>query len=232
MTFAANQRSDAEFGQRGHYVVQVLMTRPRQRHFSMIRDFTIADFLTLGNAACGVAAIFAAISYVESAQMAHFYAAVALGPAAFLFDALDGRVARWRQEHSAMGRELDSLSDIISFGVAPAVIGYAAGLRGGWDRAILIGFVACGVSRLARYNVTAETLSEGADKVRYFEGAPIPTSLWLTAVLTIMAVTGRLGAQMWLGAAELGPFTLHPVTLLFALHGGLMISKTIHIPKP
>jgi CDP-diacylglycerol--serine O-phosphatidyltransferase len=198
----------------------------------MIRDFTIADFLTLGNAACGVAAIFAAISFVESAQMSHFYAAVALGPAAFFFDAMDGRVARWRQEHSAMGRELDSLSDVISFGVAPAVIGYAAGLRGGWDRAILISFVACGVSRLARYNVTAEDLADGADKVKYFEGAPIPTSLWLTGVLTAMAVTDRLGADMWLGSIALGPFVLHPVTLLFALHGGLMISKTIHIPKP
>jgi CDP-diacylglycerol--serine O-phosphatidyltransferase len=132
------------------------------RHFSMIRDFTFADFLTLGNAACGVGAIFAAISFVETLQLAHFYAAAALGPAAFVFDALDGHVARWRQEHSAMGRELDSLADVISFGVAPAVLGYAAGLRGGWDRVILIIFVACGVSRLARYNVTAETLSAQA----------------------------------------------------------------------
>jgi CDP-diacylglycerol--serine O-phosphatidyltransferase len=203
-----------------------------RRHFSLIRDFTVADFLTLGNAACGVAAIFAAISYVETAQLAHFYYAAALGPAAFVFDALDGHVARWRQEHSAMGRELDSLADVISFGVAPAVIAYAAGLRGGWDRVVLIGFVACGVSRLARYNVTAETLSAGADKVRYFEGAPIPTSLWLTGVLSVLAATGRLGAHMWLGTVELGPFLLHPVVLLFAVHGGLMVSKTIHIPKP
>jgi CDP-diacylglycerol--serine O-phosphatidyltransferase len=202
------------------------------RHFSMIRDFTVADFLTLGNAACGVGAIFAAISFVETLQLAHLYAAAALGPAAFVFDALDGHVARWRQEHSAMGRELDSLADVISFGVAPAVLGYAAGLRGGWDRVILIVFVACGVSRLARYNVTAETLAAGADKVRYFEGAPIPTSLWLTAGLTIMAATGHIGQHMWLGAISLGPFRLHFVALLFALQGALMVSKTIHIPKP
>jgi CDP-diacylglycerol---serine O-phosphatidyltransferase len=202
------------------------------RHFSLLRAFTLADFLTLGNAACGVGAIFAAVSYVETAAIAHFYAAVALGPLAFLFDALDGRVARWRRQHSALGRELDSLADVISFGVAPAVIAYAAGLRGGWDRAILIGFVACGVSRLARYNVTAEALAAGADKVPYFEGAPIPTSLWLTGVLTILAATGRLQGAMWLGAVELGPFRLHPVALLFALQGALMVSKTIHIPKP
>jgi CDP-diacylglycerol---serine O-phosphatidyltransferase len=198
----------------------------------MIREFHLADVLTLANAACGVGAIFAAISYVETSQMSHFFMAVALGPFAFVFDALDGHVARWRHEHSTLGRELDSLADVISFGVAPAAIAYAAGLRGGWDRAILIFFVACGVSRLARYNVTAESLSAGADKVKYFEGAPIPTSLLLTAVLTILALTNHLGDAMWLGTLDLGPFRLHPITLLFAAHGSLMVSKTIHIPKP
>jgi CDP-diacylglycerol--serine O-phosphatidyltransferase len=201
------------------------------RHFSMLRAFTLADFLTLGNAAAGVGAIFAAISYVETGALAHLYAAVALGPLAFLFDTLDGRVARWRQKHSAMGRELDSLADVISFGVAPAVIGYAAGLRGGWDRALLIVFVACGVSRLARYNVTAETLAAGADKVPYFEGAPIPTSLWLTGVIALLAATGRIQDGMWLGHIALGPFHLHPLALLFGAQGALMVSKTLHIPK-
>jgi CDP-diacylglycerol--serine O-phosphatidyltransferase len=198
----------------------------------MLRAFTLADFLTLANAACGVGAIFAAVSYVETLALAHLYAAIALGPVAFLFDALDGRVARWRRQHSALGRELDSLADVISFGVAPAVIGYAAGLRGGWDRAILIVFVACGVSRLARYNVTAENLAAGADKVPYFEGAPIPTSLWLTGVIALLAATGRVQESMWLGAVSLGPLRLHPVSLLFAVQGALMVSKTLHIPKP
>ncbi|MDB4981463.1 MAG: CDP-alcohol phosphatidyltransferase [Myxococcales bacterium] len=197
----------------------------------MIRDFSLADFLTLGNAASGMAAIFAAISYVETTELRDLYAAIALGPLAFLFDALDGRVARWRHKHSAMGRELDSLADVISFGVAPAAIGYAAGLRGGWDRVALVVFVVCGVSRLARYNVTAETLSAGADKVRYFEGAPIPTSLWLTGLLAIVAATGRLHGLLWFGAHEVGPFVLHPLALLFAAQGALMVSKTMRIPK-
>jgi CDP-diacylglycerol--serine O-phosphatidyltransferase len=202
-----------------------------QKHFSMIRDFHLADFLTLANAACGVGAVFAAISYVETSQMIYFYVAVALGPFAFLFDTLDGRVARWRRQHSVMGRELDSLADVISFGVAPAVIAYTAGLRADGDCAILIVFVACGVSRLARYNVTAEALAAGADKVKYFEGAPIPTSLSLTAVLTVLALTGRLGDAMWLGFVDVGPIRLHLVALFFAAHGALMVSKTIHIPK-
>jgi CDP-diacylglycerol---serine O-phosphatidyltransferase len=204
----------------------------KSKHFSMIREFHLADLLTLANAACGVGAIFAAISYVETARISHFFTAVALGPLALVFDTLDGRVARWRHEHSVMGRELDSLADVISFGVAPAAIAYAAGLRGGWDRAILIFFVACGVSRLARYNVTAEALAAGADSVKYFEGAPIPTSLLLTVILTILALTGHLGDAMWLGSVELGPLQLHPIALLFAGHGSLMISKTIRIPKP
>jgi len=202
------------------------------RHFSLLRAFTLADFLTLGNAACGMAAIFAAISYVETAAIGHLYLAAALGPAAFVFDALDGKVARWRQKHSAMGRELDSLADVISFGVAPAVIAYAAGLRGVLDCVVLIVFVASGVSRLARYNVTAETLAAGADKVPYFEGAPIPTSLWLTGVITLLAVNGRVAERMWLGRVELGPMVLHPMVAIFALQGALMVSKTLHIPKP
>ena len=187
----------------------------------MIRAFTLADLFTLGNAACGMGAIFAAIAFVETTAMAHFYAAVALGPLAFLFDALDGRIARWRRKHSAMGRELDSLADVISFGVAPAVIGYAAGLRGGWDRAILITFVACGVSRLARYNVTAESLAAGEDKVPYFEGAPIPTSLWLTGVLAILAASrAALGASLCLGVRGPRPVSAAPPDAALRRAGG------------
>ena len=140
----------------------------KQRHFSMIRDFHLADFFTLANAACGVAGVFFAMQYVASQAVADFLAAAALAPAAFIFDVLDGRVARWRHTHSALGRELDSLADVISFGVAPAALGFAAGLRGGWDWVVLIYFVCCGVGRLARFNVTAEQLSEGTGKVAYF----------------------------------------------------------------
>ena len=198
----------------------------------MIRDFHVADLLTLANASCGIGAVFACMAYLETHRMACFYLAAALGPIALVFDALDGRVARWRHEHSLLGRELDSLADVISFGVAPASIAYAAGLRGGWDLVILAFFVACGVSRLARYNVTADALAADSDKVKYFEGAPIPTSLLLTAVLTILAWTGHLGDAIWPGAVDIGPFRLHFAALLFVAHGSLMVSKTIQIPKP
>jgi len=144
---------------------------------------------------------------------------------------LDGRIARARHQHSALGRELDSLSDVISFGVAPAALGFAAGMQGGWDAAALVYFVCCGVSRLARYNVTAETLSGAGGKVDYFEGTPIPTSVLLTAVLAFAAWQDRIGEDLYGGALELGSWTLHPLVLLFVLSGSLMISKTLRIPK-
>ena len=202
-----------------------------RKHFSMIRGFHLADVFTLGNAACGVGGVFLAMAYMASQSLTHFLWAAALAPAAFIFDVFDGRIARWRQTHSALGRELDSLADIISFGVAPAALAFAAGLNGGWDCAVLIYFVGCGVSRLARYNVTAESLSEGADKVRFFEGTPIPTSVVLVGVLAIAAWQGRLGDAVWFGSMAIGPWVLHPLSLMFGLSGTLMISKTLRIPK-
>ncbi|MDH4182494.1 MAG: CDP-alcohol phosphatidyltransferase family protein [Betaproteobacteria bacterium] len=207
------------------------MSSSDPRHFSMIRGFHLADFVTLGNAACGVAAIFCAMAYVGGSGVAWFFAAAALAPAAFVLDVLDGRIARARHEHSILGRELDSLADVISFGVAPAALGYAAGLDGGWDWIALIYFVCCGVSRLARYNVTAEQLSAGGDKVKYFEGTPIPTSIVLVAVLAWAAWNGRVGDGVLGGAWTIGPAVLHPLALLFALSGTLMISRTLRIPK-
>src|SRR4051812_26467696 len=190
----------------------------------MIRGFHLADLFTLANAGCGVASVFASMSFTGTNARRSFLLAAALLPLALVFDVLDGRVARWRQKYSAMGRELDSLADVISFGVAPAALAYAAGMRGGWDCAVLIYFVACGVSRLARYNVTAEELSAGADKVAYFEGTPIPTSVALVLVLAVAGWLGRLGPLLYFGVVALGPWQLHPLVLMFAVSGSLMIS--------
>jgi CDP-diacylglycerol--serine O-phosphatidyltransferase len=197
----------------------------------MIREFHLADFFTLANAACGVLAIFFSMQYLIDARMEDFFLAAAMAPAAFVFDVLDGRVARRRQTHSALGRELDSLADVISFGVAPAALAFAAGMQSVGDKIALIYFVCCGVSRLARYNVTAESLSEGSDKVAYFEGTPIPTSIVLTAILAFAGWQGRLGDQLYGGQWEIGSIALHPLVLLFVLSGTLMVSKTLRIPK-
>lgn len=201
-----------------------------RKPFSMIREFHFADWFTLGNAICGTGALFSSMTYLQTGHVNRIYAASALILAALVFDVLDGRIARWRQKSSAMGRELDSLADVISFGVAPAVLAYACGMQGLFDRVILAYFVACGVSRLARYNVTAEALSEGTGKVKHFEGTPIPTSFVLVLLLTIGAAREALGDRLWFGAVQLAGFTLHPLALLFALSGSLMISR-IRIPK-
>ena len=207
------------------------MSTPAGKHFSMVRDFHLADFFTLGNAACGVGSVLLAMRFVGSQELAHFLWAAALAPLALVFDVLDGRIARHRQAHSALGRELDSLADVISFGVGPATLAFAAGMTGGWDAIVLIVFVCCGVSRLARYNVTAETLAAGADKVAYFEGTPIPTSVLLTALLALGAWQGRIGDALYGGTWAIGPWQWHPLVLLFAASGSLMVSKTLHIPK-
>ena len=200
------------------------------KRFSMIREFHLADWFTLGNAFCGVGARFSVMSYLETGDIVHIYFACALVLAALVFDVLDGRIARWRQKSSAMGRELDSLADVISFGVAPAIIAYGCGMQGLYDRIVLAYFVACGVSRLARYNVTAETLSEGTGKVKYFEGTPIPTSIVLVGLMAVAGAMGAVREQLWFGKVLIGGFTLHPLVLVFAVSGSLMISR-IKIPK-
>ncbi len=196
----------------------------------MIREFHLADWFTLANAICGTAAIFSTISFVQTGAVRHVYFACGLVLAALVFDIVDGRVARWRDKASMMGQELDSLSDVISFGVAPAIIAYGLGMQGLFDRIILGFFVACGVSRLARYNVTAETLSAGTGKVAFFEGTPIPTSFLLVCVMALATGLGAIGEHLWFGALEIAGHVLHPLALLFAASGSLMISR-IRIPK-
>jgi CDP-diacylglycerol--serine O-phosphatidyltransferase len=203
----------------------------RPKRFSMIREFHFADWFTLGNAVCGTGAVLTGMTYLQTGDVSRIYVASGWILAAFVFDVLDGRIARWREKSSPLGRELDSLADVISFGVAPAALGYACGMQGIYDRIILAYFVACGVSRLARYNVTAEELSAGTGKVTYFEGTPIPTSIVLVGVLALAASFGAIGDRLWFGTLELWGFTLHPLTVLFAVSGSLMISR-IRVPKP
>ena len=207
-----------------------MTTQKPHKHFSMIREFHLSDWVTLANAVCGTGAMFSMLTYLQTADVVHIYFAGGMVFAALIFDILDGRIARWRQKASGMGRELDSLADVISFGVAPAVIAYGCGMQGLYDRIVLTYFVACGVSRLARYNITTEALSEGGDKVKYFEGAPIPTSLLLVVLLLWAASQGALRESLWFGQVVIAGFTLHPIVLFFAVSGSLMISR-IRIPK-
>jgi len=202
-----------------------------KKHFSMLRSYRPADILTLGNAAAGTAAIFAVISYVETPDRWRVYLALWLLPLALALDIADGRVARRQKKHSLFGGELDSLADIVSFGVAPATLAYALGMRGGIDVAILLFFVACGISRLARYNVTAAEIAAAGEKVKYFEGTPIPSSLILILILGVCFHWNRVGDALPQGVIRIAGLQWHPLSLIYFLSGAGMISKTLRIPK-
>ena len=204
---------------------------PRPRRFSLIRSFVPADFLTLGNGFCGSGSVLAAMHYLVHNDARWLVFAMALLPLALLLDFADGRVARWRHQSSRLGADLDSLADIISFGVAPVALGFATGLQGAGDVAILLYFVACGISRLARFNVTADALTdEKSGKVKYFEGTPIPSSVLIVGLLALLHFQGRLESDIWLGSWSIGSFVLHPLTLIYAASGSAMIS-TMRVPK-
>ena len=199
----------------------------------MLRSFTVADVLTIGNASCGTIAIFLCLDYVATASARFLWVAFLLLPLALVCDVLDGYVARARsQRQSVLGGDLDSLADVISFGVAPAVLGFTLGLRGGWDMLCLTYFVVCGVSRLARFNVTAVALADNTGKVKYFEGTPIPSSIAIVALLALAFHRGRIDTALWFGAWQIGPAVLHPLALVYVASGSAMISATLRIRKP
>jgi CDP-diacylglycerol--serine O-phosphatidyltransferase len=204
-----------------------------RRHLSMLRSYTAADALTIGNASCGTIAIFLCLDYVATESARYLWMAFILLPMALVFDVLDGYVARIQKgRQSVLGGDLDSLADVISFGVAPAVLGFTLGLRGGWDMVCLTYFVVCGVSRLARFNATAAELTDAeTGKVKYFEGTPIPTTILLVVVLAIAFRLDRIDGMLWFGFYQITGATLHPVALLYVASGSAMIS-TIRIPKP
>jgi len=199
----------------------------------MLRSYTPADGLTLANASCGTIAIFLCLAYIDDRRSSELWAAFVLPVAALAFDVLDGYVARLHPvRQSPIGGDLDSLADIVSFGVAPAVLGYTLGLRGFWDVAFLTWFVCCGISRLARFNATVGVLTNPATgKVRHFEGTPIPTSVIVVMVMALLYRLELTGSDLWLGEWRVLGRAFHPLSALYLLSGSLMIS-TIRIPKP
>jgi CDP-diacylglycerol--serine O-phosphatidyltransferase len=200
----------------------------------MLRSFTAADALTIGNASCGTIAVFLCLDYLATGIRGRLGMAFLLLPLALIFDVLDGYVARLTPtRQSRLGADLDSLSDVISFGVAPAVLGFTLGLRGAWDILILTYFVVCGVTRLARFNVTADDLADAqTGKVKYFEGTPIPTSIVIVGMLGAAFALGRTDEHLWFGSYQLGPALLHPLALVYFVSGSAMVSATLRIPKP
>ncbi|CAL3971727.1 unnamed protein product [Diplocarpon coronariae] len=205
-------------------------------HFSLIKAMHMADLITELNGFCGVMSIFAAMRYClgSPTETGNLWAALAFMPFGLFFDFMDGKVARWRKKSSLMGQELDSLADLISFGVAPAASAFAIGLRTPVDHLLLTCFVLCGLTRLARFNITVANVPKDATgKSQYFEGTPIPTSLSIAALMAYWVSKGWILEHLPLGTWATGTiFEFHPLVGLFILSGIGMTSKTIHIPKP
>jgi CDP-diacylglycerol---serine O-phosphatidyltransferase len=204
----------------------------QRKRLSMLRSYTPADALTLANASCGTISIFLCLSYIADERSGQLWAAFVLPVIALACDAADGYIARLdKKRQSLIGADLDSLADIVSFGVAPAVLGYTLGLRGVWDVVCLTWFVCCGISRLARFNVTSASLTNAATgKVRYFEGTPIPTSVILVFLLAVLYRLDLIGQSFLWGRWEIVDRVFHPFSALFFISGSLMIS-TIKVPK-
>ncbi len=188
---------------------------------TLLRSLHLPDYLTLANATCGALAVFAALAHAATDAPGPLLGGAALVALAAVFDLADGRVARRLGRSSRMGRELDSLADAISFGVAPAALGYAAGLRAPAAVAALVFFVAGAVCRLARYNVTADRLAGPGGKVTHFEGTPVTFGILPMALAVAAGAHGLLGPGLVPAAAG-----------LYALVGCTMASKTLRVPKP
>ena len=149
--------------------------------------FVLPTLFTVGNLFCGYLSIWCSIRGT-------FEIAAYLIIVAAVLDALDGRIARLTNSASAFGEEYDSLADLVSFGVAPAVLAYSWGLsdfsRLGWLASFL--FVVCGSMRLARFNIQTHVVDK-----KYFIGLPIPAAAAVVSTL-VLATPEPLVDRIWM----------------------------------
>ena len=187
-----------------------LRRKPKRRGM-----YVLPSLFTAGNIAAGYYAITQSLQG-SALQPQHFdYAAMAI-LFAIPFDALDGRIARMTNTTSDFGKELDSLADVITFGVAPSILAYTWGfhmlplgidpmlrqklIQGGGFLCFL--FLICGASRLARFNISHDPLPKnpGRPDRKYFVGMPIPAAAGLLAAV-VHAVGGNPIPNTWLAFA-------------------------------
>ncbi|KAJ5744342.1 Phosphatidylserine synthase [Penicillium manginii] len=231
----ASNSSNVPSGDGGQEKQKMLLSSDHG-HFSLVKALHLADLVTELNGFCGVMSVFSSMRYClgDSSDYGALWAALAFMPFGLFFDFMDGKIARWRHKSSLMGQELDSLADLISFGLAPAAAAFALGIRTSVDHVLLTFFVLCGLTRLARFNVTVAVLpKDKSGKSKYFEGTPIPTTLGIVGLMAYWVSESWTHENIPFGLVAEGTiFEFHPVALMFVLHGCMMVSKTIHIPKP
>ncbi|KAG4303907.1 hypothetical protein PORY_002696 [Pneumocystis oryctolagi] len=184
---------------------------------------------------CGIMSVFSSMKYClgDPLDTTWLWKSITLMPLGLCFDFLDGKIARWRKKSSLMGKELDSLADLVSFGVAPSAFAFALGIRTLIDTIILSFFVLCGISRLARFNISVDSLPKDKHgKLKYFEGTPIPTSLSIVAMMAWCVRSGWILENLPLGVIYKNSFfEFHPIVIIFALSGCAMCSKRLKIRK-
>jgi CDP-diacylglycerol--serine O-phosphatidyltransferase len=154
----------------------------------------IADIFTVGNLCCGIVSILLAIDGLFDLSAGLLFLAV-------VFDVLDGKIAGLLHQKNLFGRQIDSMSDLVSFGVAPALLFYSLSSPGVLGVAVALFFVACGMLRLARYNI-----SDGIG----FEGVPITVNGVLFPVLFLLFSSFPQSLNYW--------------PIVFLIQGLLMIS--------
>ena len=193
--------------------------------------YVLPSTFTAGNIAIGYYAIVESIRGMSAVDSAAFDRASLAIIFAMFFDALDGRIARMTNTQSAFGRELDSLADVITFGVAPSFLAYLWGVREIWPSAypdlqarvmrfglvICFLFLICGACRLARFNITTnpQPRNPGRPDRKYFVGMPIPAGAGVLAAV-VHFEEGSPIHSMWMSALWLG---------LIAVVGFLMVSN-------
>jgi len=163
--------------------------------------YLLPNLMTAGNLACGFSAVLTIFDGMRDVGggAKDFHLAIFLILGACFFDALDGRLARIKAQESMFGREFDSIADIVSFGIAPALLVMDIVLssfdnRLGWTIAFI--YLLCGAMRLARFNCLSQMAEENPDDTvsRDFVGFPIPAAAGLIASLTIFI--------LWLNEGE------------------------------
>jgi CDP-diacylglycerol--serine O-phosphatidyltransferase len=180
--------------------------------------YLLPNLFTLSCVLCGFSSLSLAASGTSDTNLSLAALAIGLG---LIFDTCDGRVARLTKTQSDLGRELDSLADVITFGAAPGLLVYTWGLTSFGRLGVLIAglYVCAGAFRLARFNVLSERQKQGdgdhAASGKYFVGLPIPAA---ACVLVLMVLISHNAGE----SPEVSETSMAAIVLLLA---GLMVSR-------
>lgn len=204
------------------------------RCFSLLRHLKLADYVTLLNAVFGFLSVVYSLKFSISEESQFIHVAFFCIIVGLVGDCIDGRLSRWKTTNSLLGREMNSLADLVSFAIAPATIAFSIGFHTNLDIICLAFYVVCVLARLARLNLTISYLAKDMkeNNFGYFEGIPAPSSLFLILLMYFLVLKGKIFDFIPFGL-YFDPFIfeIHPFILIFVFMGCGMISKRLRMPK-